>query len=89
MARRIGKVDVYAVAGNIAKCSDIIERIECDPGSSTYSRSWTFTFYLVNGKSFQHSFWNLSLLSSREAFTFLRGMAHMVELTNKFESDDA
>jgi len=83
MAHRITNQDVYAVAKSIARDSDVIRAIECHAGSSSYNRSWMFTFHLHNGTEFQHSFWNLALNTAREAHTFLRGMAHMLELQNR------
>lgn len=84
MARRITNKDVYAVAESIVRDSDVIRSIECHAGSSSYNRSWLFTFYLENDEyHYQHSFWNMSLLTAREAHTFLRGMSYMLELQSK------
>lgn len=86
MTRRITHKDVQNVAEAIIRESDVILAIRIDPGSVTYSRSWMFTFEMAHGKEFQHSFWNLSLDTTREAHIFLRGMAHMLELQHKAEA---
>lgn len=83
MARRITKKDVYAVADAIVAESDIIRAIKVDAGNSSYNHSWMFTFYLENSTEYQHSFWDLALMTPKEAHMFLRGMAHMLELQAK------
>lgn len=87
MARRITKKDVHAVANAIVEGSDIITSIEVHAGNSSYNHSWMFTFYLTTGVEFQHSFWDLALMTPKEAHMFLQGMAHMLELQRKAESD--
>lgn len=88
MARRITYKDVQNVAEAIIRDSDVILAIRIDPGSVEYSRSWMFTFEMEHGREYQHSFWNYSLNTTREAHIFLRGMAHMLELQAKAAIND-
>jgi hypothetical protein len=83
MSRRITQKDVIAVVDEIVRESDDIRAIKADPGNSTHNYSWMFTFYLTDGSEHQHTFWNLSLLTAKEAHMFLRGMLYMLGLQRR------
>ncbi len=80
MARRITAKDVDILADAIVRDSEHIRAIDIRPGSPTNGISWMFEFHMVSGETRQLSFWDLNIMTAREAHTMLYGMTYALKI---------